>query len=462
MADVVKSQQAGDAQGPNARVGTVIKGKWKIESLLGVGGMASVYAGAHRNGQRAALKILHTDFAREKTICERFLREAYVSNKVNHPATVQVLDDDQTEQGEPFLIMELLEGDTVRDAWKRAGRTMPVPQVLQICERVLDCLASCHAIGVIHRDLKPANIMVGEYSLVTVMDWGLSKVLDDPQPEVIFHDTGREETPEDLHTVCGTVFGTPGYLAPEQARGEIERVDRRADVFGLGCILCEILTGMPAYRGKTPGDVWRQAEKGDTAAALARLEACDGPEAIVRLARSCLATAPELRPADAGEVVEALVTHLESGQRRAEQQLVRFFDLSIDLFCIASLSGSFLRVNDNFVRLLGYSEAELLSGRFLDFVHPEDQATTLAEVERLARGEMTHRFRNRYRRADGRYVVLEWNARTVAEEGAIYAVARDVTVIDESLCVDRLRDERDGLLARVAALERLLPTERMA
>jgi serine/threonine-protein kinase len=219
---------------------------------------------------------------------------------------------------------------------------------------------------------------------------------------------------------------------------------------------------MPAYRGKTPGDVWRQAEKGDTAAALARLEACDGPEAIVRLARSCLATAPELRPADAGEVVEALVTHLESGQRRAEQQLVRFFDLSIDLFCIASLSGSFLRVNDNFVRLLGYSEAELLSGRFLDFVHPEDQATTLAEVERLARGEMTHRFRNRYRRADGRYVVLEWNARTVAEEGAIYAVARDVTVIDESLCADRLRDERDSLLARVAALERLLPTERMA
>ena len=121
---MMKSAQAGDAQGSNQRVGQVIKGKWKIESLLGVGGMASVYAAVHRNSQRAALKILHADFAREKTICERFLREAYVSNKVNHSATVQVLDDDMTEQGEPFLIMELLEGETVRDAWKKADRKL--------------------------------------------------------------------------------------------------------------------------------------------------------------------------------------------------------------------------------------------------------------------------------------------------------------------------------------------------
>ena len=137
------NQKSAKDEGPAARVGQVIKGKWKVEGLLGVGGMAAVYAAAHRNGQRAALKILHADFAREKTICDRFLREAYVSNKVNHSATVHVLDDDTTEQGEPFLIMELLEGETVRDAWKKSGRTMPVGRVLQICERVLDCLASC-------------------------------------------------------------------------------------------------------------------------------------------------------------------------------------------------------------------------------------------------------------------------------------------------------------------------------
>ena len=438
-------------------------GRYRLIREVGRGGMGVVYEALDLQLERSvAIKSLKVSGDRPAQL-RRFLREARIASRLNHPGIMAIHEFGQTDDGRAFMVMRLLRGQTLRqilDTRPAAGDDVPrlLAAFLQTCQAV----AYAHAAGVIHRDLKPANIMVGEYSLVTVMDWGLSKVLDDPQPEVIFHDTGREETPEDLHTVCGTVFGTPGYLAPEQARGEIERVDRRADVFGLGCILCEILTGMPAYRGRTPGDVWRQAEKGDTAAALARLEACDGPEAIVCLARRCLATAPEQRPADAGEVVEALVTHLESGQRRAEQQLVRFFDLSIDLFCIASLSGSFLRVNDNFVRLLGYSEAELLSGRFLDFVHPEDQATTLAEVERLARGEMTHRFRNRYRRADGRYVVLEWNARTVAEEGAIYAVARDVTVIDESLCVDRLRDERDSLLARVAALERLLPTERMA
>jgi hypothetical protein len=235
VADVVKSQQAGDAQGPNARVGTVIKGKWKIESLLGVGGMASVYAGAHRNGQRAALKILHTDFAREKTICERFLREAYVSNKVNHPATVQVLDDDQTEQGEPFLIMELLEGDTVRDAWKRAGRTMPVPQVLQICERVLDCLASCHAIGVIHRDLKPANIFITNAGEIKVLDFGVAQM--------------RDATSE--RTATGTALGTPAYMSPEQAMGLVDQLDGRADLFSVGAMAHALITGHRINNGRT-------------------------------------------------------------------------------------------------------------------------------------------------------------------------------------------------------------------
>ena len=219
---------------------------------------------------------------------------------------------------------------------------------------------------------------------------------------------------------------------------------------------------MPAYRGTTPAEVWRQAEEGDTAAALARLETCEGPEALVTLARACLASAPEQRPADAGEMVEALVTHLESGQRRAEQQFVRFFDLSIDLFCIASLSGTFLRVNDNVVRLLGHPERMLLSRKFLDFIHPDDQATTLAEVAKLGRGETTHRFCNRYRCADGRFVTLEWNARAVPEEGAIYAVAREVTTLQPDPGLERLRAERDSLLARVATLERMLPTEPLA
>jgi len=236
VADLVKSSKAGDEAGPTARVGSVIKGKWKVDGLLGVGGMAAVYAASHRNGQRAALKILHADFAREKTICERFLREAYVSNKVNHAATVQVLDDDMTEQGEPFLIMELLEGETVRDAWKKCGRTMPIGRVLQICERVVDCLASCHAINVIHRDLKPANIfIITKEDEIKVLDFGVAQM--------------RDATSE--RTATGTALGTPAYMSPEQAMGLVDQLDGRADLFSVGAMMHALITGHRINNGRT-------------------------------------------------------------------------------------------------------------------------------------------------------------------------------------------------------------------
>jgi serine/threonine protein kinase len=235
VADLLKSSKAGDEQGPTARVGSVIKGKWTVEGLLGVGGMAAVYAASHRNGQRAALKILHADFAREKTICERFLREAYVSNKVNHSATVQVLDDDMTEQGEPFLIMELLLGETVRDAWKKCGRTMPIGRVLQICERVVDCLASCHVINVIHRDLKPANIFITEDGEIKVLDFGVAQM--------------RDATSE--RTATGTALGTPAYMSPEQAMGLVDQLDGRADLFSVGAMMRALITGHRINNGRT-------------------------------------------------------------------------------------------------------------------------------------------------------------------------------------------------------------------
>ncbi len=224
-----------DAANPAARVGQVIKGKWTIESLLGVGGMAAVYAAVHRNSTRAALKILHADFARERTVVERFLREAYVSNKVGHPATVQVQDDDETENGEPFLVMELLEGETVRDAWKKSGRTMPVVRVLQICERVLDCLVACHAINVIHRDLKPANIFITDTGDIKVLDFGVAQM--------------RDATSE--RTATGTALGTPAYMSPEQAMGLVDQLDGRADIFSVGAMLHALVTGHRINNGRT-------------------------------------------------------------------------------------------------------------------------------------------------------------------------------------------------------------------
>lgn len=292
--------------------------------------------------------------------------------------------------------------------------------------------------GVIHRDLKPGNIMVGDYGMVTVMDWGLAKILAEPGDlddglhatralgvvaDAVTHDAGA-----DPPTVAGTILGTPNYLAPEQARGDLELVDKRTDVFGLGAILCEILIGSAPFSATDPVVLWSMAAAGDTAAAIARLNACEAPRPMVDLAMRCLAVDPRDRPADARQVAAEVTHYLESGQRRAEQQLVEFFDLSVDLFCIASLSGYFRRINDNFPRLLGYSADALLSQKFIDFVHPDDGAKTLAELDRLAHGgKPTIQFLNRYRHADGHYLWFEWTARSVPKEGLIYAVARDVT-----------------------------------
>ena len=218
-----------------ARLGSTVRGKWHLDALLGVGGMAAVFAASHRNGQRAALKILHADFARDRIVCERFLREAYVSNKVGHPACVKVLDDDVTDEGEPFLVMELLEGETVREAWKRSGRAMPVGQVLRIADTVLDCLAACHATGVIHRDLKPANIFLTRSGEVKVLDFGVAQM--------------RSATSE--RTAAGTALGTPAYMSPEQAMGLVDQLDGRADVFSVGAMLHALITGQRINNGRT-------------------------------------------------------------------------------------------------------------------------------------------------------------------------------------------------------------------
>jgi serine/threonine protein kinase len=242
MPDPVNSPNQGTAPVKDAafhaRVGQTIKGKWHLDGLLGVGGMAAVFAASHRNGQRAALKILHIDFAREKGVQDRFLREAYVSNKIGHSACVAVLDDDVTELGEPFLIMELLEGETLRDLWRRAGKRVPVQQVLEIAERILDCLVACHASGVIHRDLKPANIFITNEGEVKVLDFGVAQ-LRDAAGEM---------------TATGTALGTPAYMSPEQAMGLVDQLDGRTDLFSVGAMIHALATGKRINHGRTENE----------------------------------------------------------------------------------------------------------------------------------------------------------------------------------------------------------------
>jgi serine/threonine-protein kinase len=187
-------------------------------------------------------------------------------------------------------------------------------------------MAYAHVRGVIHRDLKPSNIMVGSFGEVQVMDWGLAKVLpqgeataDEPEPEPtvpasVIH-TVRSDSDADVST-AGSVLGTPGYMAPEQARGESDRVDERADVFGLGAILCEILTGEPAFVGRSPGEALRKAGRGELGDAFGRLECCGAEAELIALAKDCLAPEREDRPGRAGVVSERITAYLAGVQER--------------------------------------------------------------------------------------------------------------------------------------------------
>ena len=291
-----------EAIGPEKRIGTVIKGKWTLDSLLGVGGMAAVYGASHRNGQRAALKILHADFARDKVICERFLREGYVSNKIGHPAAVAVLDDDRTEDDAPFIVMELLEGLTVRDIWKAAGRKMPIPQVLKICDDILDCLVACHAIGVIHRDLKPANIFVTNAGVTKVLDFGVAQM--------------RSATAE--RTATGTALGTPAYMSPEQAMGLVDQLDGRADLFSVGAMIHALVTGQRINSGRTENEALIMAAT-TPVPSVARI-APDLPIELIALIDKSLAWDRRNRHGDAREMQAAVRDVLRTVTQPAEEE----------------------------------------------------------------------------------------------------------------------------------------------
>jgi serine/threonine-protein kinase len=211
----------------SSRVGLLLRGKWRLDGLIGVGGMAAVYSATHRNGTRCAIKILDDVHAKSTSTKERFLQEGYASNLVEHPGAVRVLDDD--EDGDlVFLVMELLNGQTLEAMATARGGTLPVEEVLIATARVLEVLAAAHARGIVHRDIKPENVFVTDSGEIKVLDFGLARLLDRPNARA---------------TRPGTAMGTPGFMAPEQARGRAELVDARSDLYAVGASMFALLTG---------------------------------------------------------------------------------------------------------------------------------------------------------------------------------------------------------------------------
>jgi serine/threonine-protein kinase len=298
------AEQRPETLAPEARIGQTLNGKWHVDRLLDVGGMGAVYVATHRNGRRAAIKMLHRQFAANAEIRRRFQREGYVANKIEHPGAVAILDDDVSEDGAPYLVLELLEGESLSAWLDRVGGRLPVPDVLAIAGQVLDVLSVAHAAAIVHRDIKPGNIFVTKGGYTKLLDFGLARI--------------RDGNISLIPTAHGTVMGTAGYMAPEQARGKVDEVDARTDVFSVGAVMFRALTGRRIHEKATAFDTTLAAMK-DPAPLLASLVPDIDPllAAVVDKALSFDKTA---RWATAREMFDALRSvYDQSGAQRGSQ-----------------------------------------------------------------------------------------------------------------------------------------------
>jgi tRNA A-37 threonylcarbamoyl transferase component Bud32 len=217
--------------------GTALDDKYRVVRHLSTGGMGAVYEVEHRGlGKRLAAKMLRPELVRRADLLERFRREARAASAIGHEHIIEVTDLGQTARGVPFLVMELLAGQTLAALCKAERRLEPA-RAVHIARQILSALGAAHARGIVHRDLKPENVFLirraGDPDFVKLLDFGIVKLLDD-------HDDAPELTR------AGQVVGTPTYMAPEQARGE-KTVDGRADLYGVGAILYRMVTGQRPY-----------------------------------------------------------------------------------------------------------------------------------------------------------------------------------------------------------------------
>lgn len=255
-------------------VGTVLRAKYHLDRVLGVGGMAVVYAATHRNQKRVAIKILHAELSLREDVRARFLREGYAANTVDHPGAVAVLDDDVTDEGAAFLVMELLEGESLEHLWEKSGRKLPAEAILALGHQLLDVLAAAHAKSIVHRDIKPANLFLTREGQLKVLDFGIARVRD--AAASIAEATGS-----------GLVLGTPAFMSPEQALARAQEIDARTDVWAAGATLFSLLAGRHVHEGENSQQVLIRAAT--TPAPSLGSIAPEAPRSIVELVDRALA-----------------------------------------------------------------------------------------------------------------------------------------------------------------------------
>ena len=296
-------------KGHSDYTGQVLDGRYRVERLLGAGGMGAVYEGSHvLVGRKVAIKFLHAELTGQEEIVKRFYREAQAAAAIRHKNIIDVLDVGLSSLGEPYMVMEYLEGESLAAMLHRVER-LDLPAAAGVLEPVLLALKAAHEKGIVHRDLKPDNIFLAhnpdEPPTVKLIDFGISKFSGG---------TGGSQL-----TQTGSTMGTPAYMSPEQVRGE-RTVDARSDLYSMGVVLYEMLTGALPFRGEHYNALLINVL---TAAPTPPREAFAGfPAEAERLVERALSKSPAERPQSAAEFLAELRSTSAFASR--QEHLTRF------------------------------------------------------------------------------------------------------------------------------------------
>jgi serine/threonine-protein kinase len=215
-----------------------IAGRWNVVALLGEGGTARVFSAVSPEGERVAVKILRADFTAHPGMRARFVREARATKVLTHRGIVRILDDGTLPSGEPYLVMEHLDGESLEERWKRKGLRLPVSEVLWVADQALDALAEAHKKGIVHRDIKPDNLFLTHDRRLKLLDFGIAGLREDLARVEEIASEGEGET-----TQIGSIMGTPAFMPPEQARGDWGQVGVQTDLWSVGATMYTLLSG---------------------------------------------------------------------------------------------------------------------------------------------------------------------------------------------------------------------------
>ena len=226
-----------------ARIGSTLRSKYRLDAVLGVGGMAIVYRATRASDQaQFAIKMLLPELSVRESVRKRFLREGHAASSVNHPGVVEVVDEDVADDGAAFLVMELLDGSSLEALASDSGGKLPVPLACSVLDQLLDVLAAAHEHGIIHRDIKPSNLFVLHDGTLKVLDFGIARVRDGLASE-------------SDRTATGVLLGTPAYMAPEQARGKSSAIDARTDLWAAAATFFSLVSGETVHEGETSAEL---------------------------------------------------------------------------------------------------------------------------------------------------------------------------------------------------------------